>query len=207
MKRAWWKLFIILIVGIMVCPGVNSFVFDEIKKNSVVQQSLIIPEYVTDWYIDNSGIKQDHETFSLDLRQDKSIVIKSHDLVQVDGNEKGPMDSPWSMFGHDVVHTCRSPYSTENNSGVEIWRVRGDSLGAVWGSALTDNNGLIYFGTKGSDGSLYALYPNGTRKWRFSAAADGLIWGTPAISEEGVIYVITWGGYHYFYALNLDDGM
>ncbi len=204
MKRAWWKFFIIPIVGIMVCPGVNSLAFNEANKKLVVQQSLIIPEYVTDWYIDNSSIQQDHKPFSLDLGPNQSIVTKSHDLVQVDGNEKGPMDSPWSMFGHDVVHTCRSPYSTENNSGVEIWRVRGDEWGSVWGSALIDTNGLIYFGTMASDDSLYALYPNGTRKWKFNAG--DLIWGTPAISDEGIIYFTTWGPFHYFYALNLDDG-
>ncbi len=204
MKRAWWKLFIILIVGIMVCPSVNSFVFDKIKKNSVVQQSLIIPEYVTDWYIDNNSIQQDYEPFSLDLRQDQSIVKKSQYLVHTDGIKKGPMDSAWPMFGHDVVHTCRSPYSTENNTGVEIWRVCGDETGAVWGSALIDNDGLIYFGTMGADSSLYALYPNGTRKWKFTA--DGLLWSTPIISDEGIIYFTTWGAYHYFYALELDDG-
>ena len=110
------------------------------------------------------------------------------------------MDSAWPMFGHDVVHTCRSPLSTENNSGVELWRVRGDRSSEVCGSAIFDDDGTVYFGTMGSDSSLYALYPNGTRKWRF--AADGLLWGTPAISEGGTIYFTTWGGYHYTYAVN-----
>jgi PKD repeat protein len=200
MKSAWWKLFIILIVVIMVCPVANSLVFGEINKNSIVQQSLIIPEYISDWYIDKSSIRQDHEPFSLDLRQNQSIVKKAQYHTQGDGDKKGPMDSPWPMFGHDAVHTCRSPYSTENNTGVEIWRVRSDKMGSVWGSALTDNNGLIYFGTKASDDSLYALYPNGTRKWKFPATA--LIWGTPAISEEGTIYFTTWG--RYFFAVNPD---
>jgi outer membrane protein assembly factor BamB len=112
----------------------------------------------------------------------------------------GPMDSPWPMYGHDGVHTGRSPYSTENNTGVEIWRVRGDETGGVWSSAVIDNNEMIYFGTKGADGSLYALYSNGTRKWRYPI--DGVIWCTPAIAEDGTLYFTTWGAYHYFYALN-----
>ncbi len=29
----------------------------------------------------------------------------------------GPMDSAWSMFGHDVRHTGQSPYSTVDNPG------------------------------------------------------------------------------------------
>jgi outer membrane protein assembly factor BamB len=110
------------------------------------------------------------------------------------------MDSPWPMYGHDVVHTCRSLYSTNNNLGVEIWRVRGDKAGGVWGSAVIDNDGNIYFGTKGSDSSLYALYQNGTRKWRFHAS--DLIWGTPALSDDGIIYFTTWG--QYFFAVNPD---
>ncbi|HIH28320.1 MAG TPA: PQQ-like beta-propeller repeat protein [Thermoplasmata archaeon] len=108
------------------------------------------------------------------------------------------------MFGHDVVHTCRSQYSTDNNSGMEVWCVRGDRSSEVVCSALVDTNGMIYFGTMGSDSSLYALYPNGSRKWKFNA--NGLIWATPAISEEGMIYFTTWGGDRYFYALNLDVG-
>jgi hypothetical protein len=76
----------------------------------------------------------------------------------------GPMDSTWPMHGHDVFHTGWSLYSTENNSWIKIWRVRGNKAGEFWGSAIVDNEGSIYFGTKGSDSSVYALYPNGTLK-------------------------------------------
>ncbi len=150
-------------------------------------------QYMTDWSVHLTNQTTSEETSEPFYNSIESREMESNPL-------SGPMDSAWPMFGHDVVHTCRSPYSTENNSGVEIWGVRGDSLGAVWGSALTDNNGLIYFGTKGSDSSLYALYPDGTRKWKFSAA--DLIWGTPAISEDGIIYFTTWG--RYFFAVNPD---
>jgi len=110
----------------------------------------------------------------------------------------GPMDSTWPMQSHDVKHTGWSQYSTENNSGAELWRVKGDWAGVVWSSAVIDINNTIYYGTLGKQ--LFALYANGTRKWRYQA--DGLIWCTPAIAEDGTLYFTTWGAYHYFYALN-----
>jgi outer membrane protein assembly factor BamB len=128
-----------------------------------------------------------------------SFVKENTKAEVLDNGRDGPMDSPWPMYGHDVVHTGRSSYSTENNPGAEIWRVRGDRAGAVWGSAIMDNDGIIYFGTKGSDSSLYAMYLNGTRKWRYPA--DGLIWGTPAVTENGDIYCTTWGGLGYLQAI------
>jgi outer membrane protein assembly factor BamB len=171
-------------------------------ENDEYAQEEQYQQYMNDWHVQFDSFSTANErdgSVSGNENTSRGLPIKS--IVCSTG---GPMDSPWSMFGHDVVHTCRSPYSTENNTGVEIWRVRGDETGSVWGSALIDTNGLMYFGTMGADGSLYALYPNGTRKWKFTTL--DLIWGTPAISEEGIIYFTTWGTYHYFYALNLDDG-
>jgi outer membrane protein assembly factor BamB len=74
----------------------------------------------------------------------------------------GPMDSPWPMFGHDVIHTCRSTISTINITGTEIWRKCENRSGTFFGAPLIDNNSIIYFGTTGSDSSLYAFYANGT---------------------------------------------
>jgi len=68
--------------------------------------------------------------------------------------------------------------------------VSGDDEGEVESSAVIDSNGIIYFGTMGSDHSLYALYPNGTRKWKY--LADDIIWCTPAIADDGTIYIETW---------------
>jgi hypothetical protein len=119
---------------------------------------------------------------------ENSISEDALNIETTGDSTRGPMDSAWPMQGHDVVHTCRSPYITVNNPGAEIWRVHGDRVGAVYGSAIIDRDGIIYFGTKGSDSSLYALYPNGTRRWRFPAS--DLIWGTPTLSEDGVIYAV-----------------
>jgi hypothetical protein len=193
MKKHLISLLVLFLMVSTSFVGVSNQVTDD---SFVVQQDSY--QYMTDWSVHLTNQTTSDETSGPIYNAVESRSIEQSPL-------SGPMDSPWSMFGHDVVHTCRSPFSTENNTGVEIWRVRGDETGSVWGSALIDTNGLIYFGTMASDGSLYALYPNGTRKWKFSV--DGLIWGTPAISEEGIIYFTTWGGGHYFYALNLDDGI
>jgi len=136
-----------------------------------------------DWHVENLG----NSNYS-------SEVISISEPLKTDINHYQAsvvMDSPWPMQGHDLFHTCHSPYNTENTTGTEIWRVRGDRDSDIEGSAVVDANDTVYFGTLGSDSSLYALYPNGTRKWRF--AADGLIWCTPALANDGVIYFTTWG--------------
>ncbi|MFA5102237.1 MAG: PQQ-binding-like beta-propeller repeat protein [Candidatus Thermoplasmatota archaeon] len=199
MKRVWWKLSILMMFVIIISPNLNPLVFETSGKISIDHHALRIPDYMTDWRVNNNDSNQDTVTYVPDFQQKRIIIIESNN-TQADCGRDGPMDSAWPMFGHDVIHTCRSSYSTENNTGAEIWRVRGDETGSVWGSALIDTNGLIYFGTMGADGSLYALYPNGTRKWKFSAT--DIIWGTPAISEEGIIYFTTWG--RYFFAVNPD---
>jgi len=149
---------------------------------------------MTDWSVHLTNQSNDEES---------SILVYNNEESNDGGRPiplNGPMESAWSMYGHDVFHTCRSNYSTDNNSGIEIWRVQSDGPGAVWGSAVIDNDGIIYFGTLGSCMSLYALYPNGERKWRFHAT--GTIWCAPAIADDGTIYFSTWGAYHYFYSLN-----
>jgi len=146
----------------------------------LVSTSLVgVSNQVTD---DSFAIQQDSYQYAMDwsvhltnqtISEDSSKPVYYNQVSNDDVGSNplgGPMDSPWPMFGHDVVHTGRSSYSTENNSGAELWRVHGEKAGAVWGSAVIDNDGVIYFGTKGSDFSLYALYPNGTRKWRFHAS-------------------------------------
>ncbi len=104
----------------------------------------------------------------------------------------GPMDSAWPMKCHDVRHTSQSPYSTENNPLVEIWRFRSEhSLGGqIDGSPVIDEDGNIYIGTMGTDRKVYCLYPNGTKKWSYQF--DGLVWSTPALGEDGTVYVTCW---------------
>ncbi len=110
----------------------------------------------------------------------------------------GPMDSPWPMQSHDVRHTGRSPYSTENITGLEKWRFRSIWDGSMESSAIIDNKGTIYFGTMGTDCRLYALYPNGTKKWNYNVGLA--IASTPAIAEDGTIYVTSFD--HFLHAVN-----
>jgi outer membrane protein assembly factor BamB len=188
-------------IFIFVCnPCANSFILYTNEKISHNPCELIIPNYKNDWYVDKSSLIQNVKTNFPGLQHERTTIIETYNNPE-DGAKDGPMDSAWPMQGHDVVHTCRSPYSTENNSGAEIWRVHGDKAGAMESSAIINNNGIIYFGTLGSDSSLYALYPNGTRKWSYMAT--GLIWCTPALAEDGTIYFGTWMS-AYFHALNPD---
>jgi outer membrane protein assembly factor BamB len=108
----------------------------------------------------------------------------------------GPMDSAWSMKCHDVRHTSRSPYSTDDNPYDEKWQFKTDSW--VEGGSVIDSDGTIYFGEMW--GLLHALYPDGVLKWHFET--DNLIWSTPAIAEDGTIYI---GSYDTkLYAINPD---
>ncbi len=199
MKPLWWNLSIIMLFVIVCSPCVNSSIVNNIEKSSHDQHGVIIPDYMNNWYVDKNISITEGITYFPDLIQERVTIVGSHN-AQADSGRDGPMDSAWPMLSHDIRHTGLNQYNTTNNPGAEIWRVRGNKPGAVWSSALIDTDGIIYFGTKGSDSSLYALYSNGTRKWRFPAS--DLIWGTPALSDDGVIYFTTWG--QYFYAVNPD---
>jgi len=105
----------------------------------------------------------------------------------------GPMGSPWPQQGYNAQHLGRSPYSTEDNPGIEKWRFpAGD-----WcdGSPSIGPDGIIYFGS--SDRYLYAVYTNGTLKWKFRAESSiGDFGSHPAVADDGTIYFgTTFGSY------------
>ena len=106
----------------------------------------------------------------------------------------GLMDSPWPMKGRDLHHTCRSPYSTTDNNGEELWRFKTDNW--IESGPCISTDGTIYFGS--FDRYLYALNPDGSLKWKYKT--NGWIWSTPAIAEGGTIYIGTFGDY--LYAVN-----
>jgi uncharacterized membrane protein len=194
-----WKLTTVLIFLILCSPLANSFTFDKNNEMNRDEYKLIIPDYINNWHVDKNRSIQDVETYIPNFHHERGTIIKTYRNPE-DGERSDLMDSAWPMLSHDVYHTGLSQYSTAGNPEAEIWRVHGDDEGEVESSAVIDSDGIIYFGTMGSDHSLYTLYANGTRKWRFPAS--DLIWGTPALSEEGVIYFTTWGSY--FYAVNPD---
>jgi outer membrane protein assembly factor BamB len=115
-----------------------------------------------------------------------SSTVMGFDAEKVDMSMQsvdGPMDSPWPMKCHDTKHTGRSPYSTADNNGAELWKFETDNW--IEGGAVIDNENNIYFGS--FDGYVYSLYPNGTLRWKYEIG--DWIWSTPAINEDGVLYI------------------
>ncbi|HEC82173.1 MAG TPA: hypothetical protein ENI42_07125, partial [Thermoplasmatales archaeon] len=72
-----------------------------------------------------------------------NLQSEASTLDDTDGEQGGLMDSPWPMYGHDIRHTGRSPYSTADNSGVEKWRFL--TTGGVDDAPAIDKDGVIYF--------------------------------------------------------------
>jgi len=188
--RKGFTICIVLLFLVSIVPFINgaSDVYRE-KDSFTDVPNKDYPQYRNDWSVhltnqisNDISIKQ----FYNNEKSNNDVNIKSSPII-------GPMNSSWPMQSHDMYHTGRSLFSTSNNSGAEIWRVRGDDYGEIYSSAVVDQEGIIYFGTIGGDSSLYALYPNGTRKWKYHA--NGLIWSTPAIADDGTIYLPSWGSH------------
>ncbi len=106
------------------------------------------------------------------------------------------MTPAWPTQGYNGQHIGRSPFSTNNNKGIEKWRFR-----CCWadGSPVIGDDGIIYFGDDFC--YFYAIYPNGTLKWRFRADNTiGSFGNSPAIGDDGTIYFAD--NYNHLYALN-----
>ncbi len=71
-------------------------------------------------------------------------------------------------------------------------------------------DGTIYFGTKGDNGFVYALNPDGTQKWKYNTFTDVVncptcgvdVYDTPAIAVDGTVYVSN--EYGFLYAFHPD---
>jgi outer membrane protein assembly factor BamB len=138
-------------------------------------------------------VKYDDNIEFEELNENHTGIINSLD---------GPlMNSPWPMYCHDVRHTGRSPYSTEDNSFYDKWWFKTDidNRGHIEGSGVIDNDNVIYFG---SWGPFYAMYPNGTLKW--VCDVGGWVESSPAIDENGTVYVGIAEQWGYLSAINPD---
>ena len=146
----------------------ENYAFDRFEDGS----QFISSEYEKRIHLDNQ--KNDHH---LDTNMgDKLLKSVISD---------GPMDSPWPQQGYNAQHVGRSPYSTEDNPGIEKWRFPAGDW--CWGSPSIGPDGTIYFGS--SDNYLYAVYPNGTLKWKFEAERSiGNMGDHPAIADDGTVY-------------------
>jgi outer membrane protein assembly factor BamB len=120
-----------------------------------------------------------------------TITQESIHAQQISSDD-GIMDSDWPMKCHDNKHTGRSPYSTINNNGAELWKF--ESYGWIPDGPVIDTDGTIYIGA----GKLYALHPDGTEKWSYDTR--GNIYSTPAIADDGAIYVGTFS--NFFFSIN-----
>jgi outer membrane protein assembly factor BamB len=186
----------LLIPFLLVSTSFTSISFSEQKDISMKQQDYCLPEF----YSSNSSFEQ--VWYQKYLTQQKTVITAPEKIIQYHGEgqdtrtsrtDGGLMNSSWPMQSHDVYHTGRSPYSTANNLGVEIWNYLTNS----WTSSpVIDKDGTIYIGADG----IYAIYPNGTLKWEYITCY--VIKSAPVIDENGTIYFGTiYGTPNYFYAV------
>jgi hypothetical protein len=166
MRYSGWTLTIMMLCILIFSPYANSVTFITSERSSHDSCALTIPAYLNDWYVKNSGSVHDTEISTSSYTHEQTNTIESYSN-QLHGDMDRKTRSVWPMQGHDAYHTCQSPHRTENNSGAEIWRDKGDWAGAIECSPVIDSNNIIYYGTMGSE--LISIYPNGTRRWHFQA--------------------------------------
>jgi outer membrane protein assembly factor BamB len=177
---------------------------------------MVISDVTTNFDIDtsmrNEKLSRYYENYSFNqnlnnekFNKDSSTnIVQSNDAISKNilnvVSKSLPINSAWPMKCHNFRHTGRSPYSTENVTGLEKWRFKPDSGYGVDGSPIVGDDGIIYFG--GKNGFIYALNPNGTVKWKYQT--EDRITSAPALSEEGILYIGNWR--YYLYALDSTTG-
>jgi len=125
-------------------------------------------------------------------------INKSKNLV-IGFKKNNQINSVWPTQGYNKQHIGRSPYSTENNFGIEKWR-----YSSFWatGSPVIGDDGTIYFGDK--EGYFHAINSDGSLKWKYKADLGiGSFGYSPAIAEDGTIFFNT-VYFGHLYALNPD---
>jgi len=178
-------LFIVTAVSPMVI-GYTSVVSEQKTPDEEYAYNRFNEHYYPEGYLTGQYPTDRNDDVSLEEvidYEDNVVTEKKHQKPQPVVTSGGPMDSPWSMFMHDVRHTGRSPYSTADNPYDEKWWFKMSGFGG--GSPIIDNEGVIY---TGSD-ELYAIYPNGTLKWKYDDWYGVIEHTAPAIDENGTIYV------------------
>jgi outer membrane protein assembly factor BamB len=96
--------------------------------------------------------------------------------VTAQARDTGSGRSAWSL-PHSII--IKSPDT------LRIWRLRlADSASTMSSSPAIGTDGTVYVGS--SDGSLYAVNPDGTIKWRF--LTGGSIEASPLIAPVGFVY-------------------
>ena len=125
------------------------------------------------------------------------ISLQEQITIPLSRSSSCPIESPWSMFCHDAQHTGRSIYGMQGKYLREKWRIQIED-GRSFSSPVIDEDETLYFAitAPGNDGTLFAIYSNGTEKWRFSI--DEMIGHiSPAITDDGNILFGDNQGYFY----------
>ncbi|MEI6309619.1 MAG: stalk domain-containing protein, partial [bacterium] len=107
--------------------------------------------------------------------------------------EDAPLGSVWSLFHRDLQRSGRSPFPGPAQA---VFRWQFSTGGAIDSSPVLAQDGTLYIGS--SDGNLYALASDGTKRWEF--ATGGAIHASPAIGGNGTIYLPSSDGL--FYAIS-----
>ncbi|MFQ5570998.1 MAG: PQQ-binding-like beta-propeller repeat protein [Rhodothermales bacterium] len=97
------------------------------------------------------------------------------------GYGQNPEDGIWPKFRYELTNTGRSPFAGPAVPGLS-WQFQTQSIG--YASAAISNDGITYIGS--TDGGLYALNPDGSRRWRFETASA--VFSSPAIDGNGHVY-------------------
>lgn len=108
-------------------------------------------------------------------------------------NPKPTLSVNWPEFRFDAAHTGCNPYETVlSTATVGNLAIKWQSNTASSSSSSAVANGLVYVGTAGPQGSVYALSANnGNPKWIRQVGEDILT--SPAVAN-GVVYVGTENG-------------
>jgi len=94
----------------------------------------------------------------------------------------------WPMFCHDLRHTGRSLYNTNNNPNEVKWRFKAGKH-ASCGSPVIGSDGVIYFP---AGGVLFSVNQDGELIWKCEVHAGMPIDTAPAIADDGTIYVTSY---------------
>jgi outer membrane protein assembly factor BamB len=108
-------------------------------------------------------------------------------------------NTAWPCWGHDSRHTGLSPYIGASASALQ-WTYQMDEDNGKSPPAI-GADGIIYI--ESSEGSVYALNPDGSLRWRYKTE-DSVLYSA-AIAADGTIYI--GGSEGNVYALNPDGGL
>jgi outer membrane protein assembly factor BamB len=105
---------------------------------------------------------------------------------------------PWTMRGHDTLHSGRSPYIGAQTNTFKWSYTTGFD---VISSPAICADGTIYMGSRND--KLYAINPDGSLKWSYQTAGD--VSSSPAVGADGTVYAGSQD--NNLYAINPDGSL